>query len=652
MKKTIAISTILIAMAVLVSCSNSPYSWDGNVLKDESSNTLLVITPSMSDGISSHIDLRKAGESTFKLVYHFKAVEDVADAFIKIDVAIPKKADWWMIPSVSYNGNRWGSGLEPKGASDGDDGWWTYSFRRSPIPGATYSESGGYAVATWSDVPQSESDNFSYCIMPEENSVTHRIVWPEEETPRTYCSRDVYADSWRRTASMKKGETRDFVQYIDVTTVTTGHRAISHFLKKAWDMAGKVKFSTPSEKEIWTNGIKFFKESLWDPSDECIGFRTGVTPDYGVFYGMPDYGDSFDLKPGDKDTWRKMQDYSCAWVGQNLSAACSLLADYLKTGDQSSEDMGIATLDWWVAQARPNGLFPSHSSFISYDACHMGTASQMLREAYYLAKECQIDRPEYLKVSLGICDLAIRSQREDGCYGRSWIDEGEGVCNSYKGFTACYLIPAMVDAYKETGNKAYLESARKAFDFYIKEFDEGGFTTAGALDTDCIDKESSLPFFIAAVHLYEVLQDKRYLDDAIALGYYISTWLWHYDGIYPKGDTFTEYGFHTFGGTAISTQHQALDTFGLLPVPEMIKLSEYTGDSQWKEKGEAMWNFCCQLISDGTLKINGRVRPAGGQSEAFFQAPWYLYNNNGRFDNWLVAWPNALRLEFIRKNKI
>ena len=65
MKKTIAISTILIAMAVLVSCSNSPYSWDGNVLKDESSNTLLVITPSMSDGISSHIDLRKAGESTF-----------------------------------------------------------------------------------------------------------------------------------------------------------------------------------------------------------------------------------------------------------------------------------------------------------------------------------------------------------------------------------------------------------------------------------------------------------------------------------------------------------------------------------------------------------------------------------------------------------
>ena len=192
----------------------------------------------------------------------------------------------------------------------------------------------------------------------------------------------------------------------------------------------------------------------------------------------------------------------------------------------------------------------------------------------------------------------------------------------------------------------------EAFDFYIGEFRKFGFTTAGALDTNCIDKESSLPFFIAAVRLYEALKEQRYLDDAVALGYYISTWLWHYDGIYPEDDSFTKYGFHTFGGTSISTQHQALDTFGLLPVPEMRKLAELTGDKQWAEKSEAMWRFCCQLISDGTLVMNGRKRPAGGQCEAFFQNSWKLYSNKGRFDNWLVAWPNALRLEFLRKGKI
>lgn len=641
----------LFSVILLAACEQGPFRWHKNVLCDEKGDTVLSVTAECSEGISSSFHVKKEGDGLSRIVWTFKAEKDIEDASIHADVIIPKKAEWWMMPSISYNGNNWGTGLDPKGAKDGDKGWWTYSFRRSPIPGAIYSEGTDYAVATWSTVPQKETDNFSFSIMPEEGKVTHRLIWPEEEMPRTYSSRDVYSDGWRHASSMKAGECRTVEMLVDVTPTQPNHLSMAHFMQKAWEMADKVKFDIPSNEELWKNGIRFFKESLWDPEGGCIGFRTGLAPDLGGDFGMNNYGDFYDLKPGDKDEWRKMQDYSCAWVGQNISTGCSLLFDYLKNGDKSSLDMGLSSLDCWAENApAANGLFPAHFFWKQYDGCHMGTASMMFREAYYLAKECGLERELYRKISLGICDAVMNTQREDGCYGRNWNEDG--TVASFDGFTSCYMMPAMLEAYQETGDERYLTSVKKAFDFYIGEFRKFGFTTAGALDTNCIDKESSLPFFIAAVRLYEALKEQRYLDDAVALGYYISTWLWHYDGIYPEDDSFTKYGFHTFGGTSISTQHQALDTFGLLPVPEMRKLAELTGDKQWAEKSEAMWRFCCQLISDGTLVMNGRKRPAGGQCEAFFQNSWKLYSNKGRFDNWLVAWPNALRLEFLRKGKI
>lgn len=650
--KSFLIFSLLLSQLV-TSAQKVTYGWHDNALVGLQSDTILYFSSEASEGLKSTVDVKRENESTYRIVWDFTAMKDIDNAFIHTDVTMPDSASWWMLPSVSYNGNPWGNGLDPKGAADEDRGWWTFSYRRSPIPGATYSEGRKYAVATWSTNPQCEADNFSYSIMPQKNGVTHRLIWPEEEMPRTYCSRDKYSDGWRHTMAMSKGETRRVVMYVDVTSTQEGHRAVSHFLKYCWKNAEKVQIQIPSDESLWNSSIRFVKESLWDPTDACIGFRTGVAPDHGQDTGgdeMKNYGDYFDLRPGDKDVWRKMQSYQSGWVGRNISLGCALLADFLKNGDRSSLEMGISSLDFWAERGPyPNGLFRVFVPEGGCDACHMGTVVQNFIEAYHLAEKCNYNRQNYLEIAKNICDKIIKDQREDGAYGRSWEPEGDGICTSYEGFTATYLMPAMLDMYNETKDEKYLQSVLKAFDYFTSRFYEFGFTTAGALDTYCIDCESGLPFFNAAVKLYETLRRQRYLDDAVALGYYLSSWLWVYDSVYPDDDSFTVHGFHTFGAMNCSTQHQCLFTFGLMTLSAMRKLGEFTADRQWNEKADAIWRFCCQLVSDGNLRINGRVRPAGGQSEAFFHANWNLYNNKSRFDNWLVAWPDALRLEILRQ---
>jgi hypothetical protein len=86
-------------------------------------------------------------------------------------------------------------------------------------------------------------------------------------------------------------------------------------------------------------------------------------------------------------------------------------------------------------------------------------------------------------------------------------------------------------------------------------------------------------------------------------------------------------------------------------VGEWLRLAELTGNDAWREKALAIWTNGCQLISDGSLEINGRVRPVGGQNEAFFNCRWGFGDLPGksRINDWLVAWPGAFRLETLRK---
>lgn len=638
--RILALAVCLFLVAVSCGKENSLH-WkknaDGMVLSDGKAIIGKLDIPN-TEGISHKVRIETLDSATFKATLTFKALEDLDSVRLQGGFTLLETNSFWMIPAVNYNGNNWGRGKEPKGAK-ADGQWRSVSFRRTPIPGAMYSEGNSYAAATWAEAPKSLKDNFSCSIQPDESQTSHVYLWPEEEMPVTYANRDRFEPGWRQTCPLKKGETVELQIYIHIAPVQEEHKAMRSFLTKAWEMAPKPQIEVFSPEKLWELGIRYAKESLWAEEGPYKGFSIGL---------VLDGEGKWKQRPG----WK----YEIGWCGQNASLAISLLRDYQKTGSKESLDKAIATLDTWTKCLLPNGLFVTNYDNILYnnpggsiDACNLGTAAVNYFEAFDVAKECGVERPEYERIAYSICDFVVSDQQENGCYAKGWTPDGKAIYR--EGTIGCFMVPAMIEAYRRSGNQKYLDSGLKAYKHYLKELKENGFTTAGALDTWCIDKESSISLLRSAVRLHRLTGSAEYIEDAVAVSYYLSTWLWHYDEIYPEGDNFTEYGYHTFGATSVSVQHNHLDPYALYWVPEWMELSELTGDEQWKEKAMAIWRSSSQLVSDGTLQINGHVRPAGSQNEAYFECSWGFSSgdNNKRINDWLVAWPGAFRLETLRR---
>ena len=114
----------------------------------------------------------------------------------------------------------------------------------------------------------------------------------------------------------------------------------------------------------------------------------------------------------------------------------------------------------------------------------------------------------------------------------------------------------------------------------------------------------------------------------------------------------TEIGYDSMGATAVSTAHNAIDQYALHDVISFMRLAELTGNRQWHERALAFWFGASQLISDGTLCISGRVRPAGSQDEAVFHTRWGRRTSKPfGLSQWLPARPCAFRLENLRMIK-
>lgn len=619
--------------------SKQAYERNSNHLDIFWNNEIVGKVPDLDDSRLKVTDEIKQLDSTLFLIERrVTAKEDIDSVRITLDFVYAGKSTYSVIPSVNYNGNGWGKGKEPKGFKI-DEKWWTVSYLRTPIPGITYSEGEKYVFAMWSHEPQLGEVPFSCSIMPEEERTTHRLIWPEEEIPLVYSGRDIYNNGYRTKLSMKKGESRSFQAYLSITLKKPFHASQDSYLDIAWEMADKKLVSTLMPQQTWDYGIRFAKESLWAEEGNFKGFSIGLLPDA-------------------KKSWQQRESgrYEIGWCGQNDSIANSLMTDYLWNGNEESLEKAIECLDSWsVSAPLPNGLFVCHFDDIlnkvksPIDACNLGTAAINFFEAKTLAEKCGIARPNYEQIALNIWDFVMNNQDSSGLFAKSW--NHEGIAEQRDGTIGCFLVPTMIEAYRISKNEAYLNSAKKAYCAYMSELKRNGYTTAGALDTWCIDRESSMPLLRSALMLYKVTGEKSYLADAITVSYYLSTWLWHYSPHYSDENDFSRYGYDPFGATSVSTQHNHLDVYATYWIPDWIELSKITGKKMWKEKALAIWRNVNQLISDGNLVIHGRLRPVGAQNEAYFQSSWNFYGRKDmeRIYDWLVAWPSAFRLETLRK---
>ncbi len=596
---------------------------------------LAVIVPFAEADFQTVDEVRELGPGVFEWTrtFTFNGNDYARPARLTMEIEALSKSRYNLIPAVSYDGNLWGTGQEPKGFST-DVGPWTFAYHRSSIPGATYSESEKWSVGFFSR-PGQLPGGFSCALVPNEDRTLHRLIWPEEETPRVYAARDRYAEPYREDLRVSRDQVFSLKAWVVIAPVAVPKFGWKTMLDTAWRLNAHPISPTFEPEHLWELGIQFAKECLWAEEKTFKGFSIGLLWSGGTWVQRP--------------SWK----YEIGWAGQNISLANSLLSDYVKTGDEDSLNKGVQCLDTWLRHARlKNGLFRCHFDYLLgledpkgevQDACNLGAAAMGYFEASDLATSCGLKKPEYRAAALGVCDFVLRIMGPDGRIGRTWTNGGRPV--DPEGTTGAFLIQPLVRAYRVSHKGEYLAAAERAFAFYFGGLAADGYTTAGALDTHCIDKESAVPLLKAALELFEATRKDMYLRRAEDAAFYLATWQWHYTVPYHESSVLAGIGYDTLGGTSVSTQHHHQDPYALVIVNDWLKLASLTKNDIWRERALAVWANGTIGVSDGDLVILGKRRPAGSQDEGAFHTRWHAM---GGVSQWLVAWPTAFRLETLR----
>jgi hypothetical protein len=575
-------------------------------------------------------------DGVFQWTRRFRATRALAPDEVRLpmDFVAEHRPTFCLIPAISYNGNPWGSGREPKGFTrDGQP--WSFAWHRIAVPGATYSEGSTWAVGLFAQPPPA-GVGCAASLIPEAERVRHRLIWPEEEQPVVYHARDEYTEAGYKSAwAPAAGEEFVARAYLVVAPVGQPCWGWGRMLDVAWELNEHPLKSPPAPEDLWAWGVEFVSRDLWAQEGIFSGISVGMLLDNG--------------------RWKQRQyyRYEAGWAGQNIMLGRALLLDYKRRGDESSLKKGLATLDCW-AEHTPlrNGLIRCvFDPLLGYrerpevqDACNLGGAALNFLEAEQVARQCGHQRPDYGELALGICRFAVDQQHSDGKLGKAWHNDGRSA--DPDGTIGCFLVPPLITAYRLTRDRVYLTAAERAYEFYADGLRRDGFTTAGALDTHCIDKESAGPLLMAGLQLHEITGRPEYLDAAERAAYYLSSWQWHYSVPFPRGTPLAEMGYDTFGGTSVSTQHHHLDPWAIWFVPDLLELARRTGRDIWRHRGLAAWANGAMGVSDGSLVVAGALVPRGGQCEGFFHTRWL---DSGGVSVWLVGWPTAFRLQTLAR---
>ncbi len=548
------------------------------------------------------------------------------------------QASRYLIPCVSINGNDFGNGGEPKGLYR-DGRKWVFAYDRVCIPSCTLTENADIACALFASGESSASLESSCSITENEGVLCKEIIHPVVEAPLSYCSRDRYDSCYETYLELAPDGCFESGFYICVSRPRWENYGICDTLDQVLDLYGTPDYKNlPDEQTAWDASLAFARSLIKD-CDGMQGFNIGFTPnDSGGF--------SF---RGDKS-------FEMGWCGQNILLCRMLLCSYQRSGNARDLQTALDILDAWVSTCcAPSGLMATNLACwndlenATADTCNLGYGAYELLRCHELLEKMDIRRPQYLQAALGICDFFCRSYSPEHGFGKQWSLSGE--CLDPHGSIGAFVICALVKAYALTGRQTYLQMAEKAIDHYAAAALDPFCFTAGALDTSCVDKETAAPFLISAILLYEQTKKPHYLTYARKAAYYFVSWMFCYDPVYGAQTDAAAHEFRATGLTAVSAQHHHLDAYAGLVVPYIRRLAAYTHDPLWDRRADLMWQAVLQCVSDGTLRIHGRLRPAGSQNEAFFQCRWgeFGVGERGKLNDWLVAWPCAFRLSALQE---
>lgn len=585
-------------------------------------------------------------------------------------------ATHYLIPCVNYDGNGFGGEENvyngrsmgavqiPTGLSrDGEP--WIYSYERTGVPSCTLTENETTGLAVFAANDTSAS-LVSSCSLRRDGDgrLEHVIVRPVVEAPYTYENKGVFGPRFESAVTLAPGESFTAKSYACVCRPKWKNYAAAAMMEHALRLLRPSLEPCMDDDEAYALGTRYIR-SLFCIADDGKTWLLATNRKQRMF------GDQHAARITREEMRERMKweywtdiatfgnGFELGFTGQNFLNARLLAAKAFREDDKSLLGKCVGVFDAFIATQKPNGLlyprwnwnFDGGSPDRATDVCNLGWGAAEAVRMARLLRAHGIDKPELVAFSRKLCDFFLAHWSPEHGFGKSWSLDGRPV--STGGSIGGFLVPALVELYEETEDRKYLDGALRAEDFYFGRDLDRFECTAGAIDCQCIDKETSYPFLWSELALYRLTGERLHLERAEKAAWYFVSWMFFFDTVVGPETDFARYGYHTTGGTSVSIEHQVIDPWGGILAPELLELADLTGNDAFRAIARLMWANSLQGI---TRKLGDFIhetqRPIGSQNEAFFQARYNKYRPDvepGYFNDLLVSWPSSYRVWTVER---
>jgi len=230
--------------------------------------------------------------------------------------------------------------------------------------------------------------------------------------------------------------------------------------------------------------------------------------------------------------------------------------------------------------------------------CHcaytVGSAAHYVLKTISFLQKTGRDYPEnWLATCRKVVDTAIDLQREDGAFGYTYDAEERRVLD-WDGFAGCWFAPAAAYLYHLTGDKKYIDSAKKALRYY-HNFVEKLNCYGAPMDTwKSVDQEGNLAFIRGCRLVHEYTGEEEFLRYLVeGTGY---EYLWRY--AYPTRPVYRPLndGWNACGGSVTSVSNPHIHPMGVIIDSDLRYLAKVTGDHYHRMRADDSTAWLMQTL--------------------------------------------------------
>ena len=610
----------------------------------------------------------------FKLFRRLIRVVNPSNETRTIQVAVCAATNFkptnWVIPGVIYGDNAFGNQVSPSGLErDGEP--WVFGYDRESVPACTLSETAESLFAMFaSDRDAASLESACSLRRLEDGTFEHRIIYPVRESPVCYAFKYSYVGRYDEWITLPPG---------------------ASFEAESYFMTGRPRWENCGYREVLKAAMAVLKhdhplpaldaETVYEVSHQWLRDCCKYFVERGKSKGAMGTDITFRIGYTARTQERKFPSWmtpeekqltladlernpslnravlrtfwmdEMGFAGQGFLSHRLAWSDAAKRGDADFAKWCLDDLDDWVRLQMPSGLAPTrhHSKNDKLSITELGWGVGEISKFWKTLKNAGVERPDYLEFAKKLANFFIEHYDDADPFGRIWsLSSGEKLEGGGDG--GGFMVKGMLELHAVCGDSRYLDCARRAFDRYFEMDLEKFRCVAGADDCNCVDKESSFPYLYAALELHRQTGEKRYLDCAERVASYFCSWMFTYDALYPKESEFGRFGYRTSGGTLVSAEHQCIDPYATVAIPDLFDLADLTGEDMWREAGRLIWVNAIQDVAGPTVgSLNGCLRTPGAQCEAHAQTRWSKYRSDpvaarGHFNNQCTAFIVTFRL--------